>query len=51
MVKVTERKSLASKETADETARKPSATTLYPKGSLPDALRLAESIRNNNVTA
>ena len=49
MVKRTAGKSPANKETAEEKARKPRATTLYPKVSLTDALRLAESIRDNNA--
>ena len=43
------RKSPTKTETAEAKARKPRATTLYPKVSLVDALRLAESIRDNNA--
>ena len=37
-------------EAAESKARKARATTLYPKVSLIDALRLAESIRDNNAS-
>ena len=40
----------ATDEPAEAKGRKPRATTLYPKVSLVDALRLAESIRDNNAS-
>lgn len=42
-------KSPAGTETPKLKPRKPRATTLYPKVSLIDALRLAESIRDSNA--
>jgi CAP12/Pycsar effector protein, TIR domain len=49
MTKRTDKISHATEETAESKGRKPRATTLYPKVTLVDALRLAESIRDNNA--
>jgi predicted nucleotide-binding protein len=54
LLPVTGPKSTSSNATANATeskTRKQRATTLYPKVSLIDALRLAESIRDNNASS
>jgi hypothetical protein len=51
MAKLTATQRLKSTTEATESkARKPRATTLYPKVTLVDSLRLAESIRDNNAS-
>ncbi|GAH38719.1 unnamed protein product, partial [marine sediment metagenome] len=45
------KRSNATTEAAKPKTRKARATTLYPKVTLVDALRLAESIRDNNASA
>lgn len=49
MAKGRAKKASNSRSATEPTRRKPRATTLFPKVSLVDALRLAESIRDNNA--
>ena len=51
MAKGRAKKASNSRSATEPTRRKPRATTLFPKVSLVDALRLAESIRDNNAGA
>ena len=51
MTRPSSTRSNATAEAAESKTRKPRATTLYPKLSLVDALRLAESIRDNNASS